>query len=170
VRAAAAYALGEQADERAVQPLLARLSLESWKAKSAIFTALASFPQHPQAQATVKAHQQWLNNFPYAHRHFIYQVSPAELKDYLHQSGYETEELFNREGTQTLGFKVSKTTLVVGYPIWLQGREVAKGGVTLRNTPDATQGKLEMAEQSLKLFHKLYRRFRFCKPKSVVTN
>ncbi|MCG8351305.1 MAG: hypothetical protein MI924_26330 [Chloroflexales bacterium] len=106
-----------------------------------------------------------MNNL-YARRRFCYSAEPEEIKTYLAEQDYHTEEVYNREGDQAIGFAVSNTTIEVGYPSILEnpssGELMSSGQpmISMRNSPITTGGGTEKTERSLALYQKLYRRFR----------
>jgi hypothetical protein len=93
-------------------------------------------------------------------RRFRYYATPDELKRFLHGLGYETQDVYSQNGERVTSFRVSDANIDVGYDIVVQGRVVGHGLVGLNTNPfqpDYSPGK---AEASLKLYQKLYRKFR----------
>lgn len=102
----------------------------------------------------------------YARKRFCYHTEPKEIKMYLAELGYQTEELYNRAGDHAIGFAICNTTITVGYPSTIEnpgsGEFMSSGQpmISMRNSPITTGGNEEKAERSLVLYQKLYRRFR----------
>ena len=97
----------------------------------------------------------------YASRHFRYNSEPEQIRDYLSGLGYATDEIYDRDTKQATGFAIRGTTVRLGYWLVTQGMiSPAHPTIFLLNTPETTNGDLEMAERSMKLYQKLYRRFR----------
>jgi hypothetical protein len=96
---------------------------------------------------------------------FIYYAEPEEIKEYLTELGYQTEEAYYASGEGPFGFNVPGTTLQVGYdtvfPNALTGKvaAVAYGSISVSNSAFATGVDNEIADRSIELYNKLYRRF-----------
>jgi hypothetical protein len=97
----------------------------------------------------------------YASRHFAYGDEPEVIRNYITDLGCITDEVYDRDTKQATGFAIRGTTVRLGYRLVTQGMmSPAHPTIFLLNTPETTNGDLEMAERSMKLYQKLYRRFR----------
>jgi hypothetical protein len=99
-------------------------------------------------------------------RSFRYFADPAKVRQYVEDLGYQTKETHNDERTRATGFTVRGTTvdisydLVLPHPVTGELATAAYGLITLWNDPFSTRGDPELLERSLKLYEKLYGRFR----------
>jgi hypothetical protein len=107
---------------------------------------------------------------------FRYRVEPGEIKIYLRKQGYETKERYNQDGTLATGFDVLDTYIEVSYdilavhPITGDMLTAGYGLVSLRKqvlVRDPVRGSgwwvesdPEKYRESLRLYRRLYRRFR----------
>ena len=101
-------------------------------------------------------------------RAFVYYVEPEEVKKYLTDLGYQTENLHNRSQGQIGGFAVIGTTVQVGYDLIVAGRFAAERRIAVLTDPLHTGNDLEKLERSLKLYQKLYNRFRKRRKKTTM--
>lgn len=90
-------------------------------------------------------------------RKFRYHAEPEEIRSYVENLGFRTEEYYHQSGEPS-GFKICDTYLSVGYGIIENGERIAFGLVVL--FPDVFHRNEMEEERSSKLYRKLYRKFR----------
>ena len=91
-------------------------------------------------------------------RKFAYAVHPDVIRHFVENLGYATSDVGSRE--EVIGFDVVGTTVRVDFDIVVNDQIVAKGMVSVTNTPLTTGGDLEKARRSVQLYKRLYNRFR----------
>lgn len=105
-------------------------------------------------------------------RSFHYRHSLEDVKKYLTEQGYQTTELYYRDGGGPFGFSVEDTLIEVDHdmrfvhPVTGDLLTACQGMVGLHNNPFSPGFTLEKAERSLNLYQKLYRRCRKPPPKA----
>jgi hypothetical protein len=105
-------------------------------------------------------------------RRFQYSAKPEDIRHYLEALGYETVEHHNRYDNEPEGFDIVGTT--ISYDLIMEGKVVGHGLAVLRDSllvPDPnnpyntlTDDDPERYQRSVKLYRKLYRRFRKPEP------
>jgi len=93
-------------------------------------------------------------------RQFPYYVEPEEVRKYVHELGYQTEEIYNHEQSKVVGFLVVGTSVIIGCNLISNGKIIAQREIAFKNDPYWIGDDSRKAERSLKLYQKLYRRFR----------
>lgn len=104
-----------------------------------------------------------MNNF-IANRSFVYSGTADEVKRWLHEQGYMTEDILGEYG-QVVVFKIVGTSIKVGchQPVDVyDGRPM----VHLLNGPHLVETEPETAQRGIALYQRLYRKFREQKPKN----
>lgn len=99
-------------------------------------------------------------------RTFRYDADSKEVRSYIEELGYSTEETYNAEGSRITGFTVCDTGIEVSYdwPIYHPDTgelvTTAFGLISFYDSTILTGGDDEKLAQGHKLYNKLYRRFR----------
>jgi hypothetical protein len=93
-------------------------------------------------------------------RKFQYQARPDEVRQFLERLGFATDLTYGRYEPDPIGFTVRGTTVRLDYDLVVDGRIVAFGMISMLNTPISTGDDPQIAAASVKLYEKLYRRFR----------
>jgi len=91
-------------------------------------------------------------------RRFVYKGMPDDIKNYLSELSYQTEDIYNSEG-EAIGFSIVGTTIKVGYKS-VAGRWIEGATVSMLNDPVVLEEEPQKVQQSLMIYPKLYRRFR----------
>lgn len=91
-------------------------------------------------------------------RRFVYAGDPEDIRLYIEGLGYDTKDVLS-EG-KTIGFDIIGTTVRVDFDISVGERVVARGMISVTNNQLTVGNDVEKAEQSLKLYEQLNRRFR----------
>jgi hypothetical protein len=94
----------------------------------------------------------------YSRRRFVYSGNPDLIRDYLETQGYSTTNVGSTE--ESVGFDVDGTTVRVDFDLIVNNQVVGKGMVFVTNIELTTGGDAEMAQHSLQLYKRLYKRFR----------
>ena len=90
-------------------------------------------------------------------RHFGYQGTAEAIKQYLGNLGHQTDDVLDPATHRATHFSIRGTTINVGYhPERSGGRPV----VWMLNAPDLVAQHPDWAEAGLRLYPKLYQRFR----------
>jgi hypothetical protein len=89
-------------------------------------------------------------------RKFRYHAAPDEVKSVLTDWGYVTEDLYDGDHKEVVGFNVCETSVQLNYDLVVGTRVVGYGLIVLRESLKDTP---EMADRSQKLYQKLHRRF-----------
>src|SRR5437870_12214165 len=100
-------------------------------------------------------------------RRLQYYGSPDEIKDYLNNLGYKVQEHhYSDDKSKVTGFTVLGTDVRLSYdlvsrhPVTGDLTTLGFGMIGLHTNPQSLDYSPEKAARSLKLYEKLYRRFR----------
>lgn len=103
-------------------------------------------------------------------RKFVYDAAATEIRKYVEQLGFETVDNYSRDGQEIIGFSVVDTTVSLNYDIKLGDDTLGQGMISLHDSrlvPDPNNSHNSIIDadatryaKSLKLYQKLYRRFR----------
>jgi hypothetical protein len=98
-------------------------------------------------------------------RRFRYFASPEEVRQYVASLDYKTQDMYLPNIQEPIGFEVIDTTVKLTYGGTIDGYNMGFGTIGLHNHGllDGDDVDVEIAERSLKLYQKLYRRYH--KPK-----
>jgi hypothetical protein len=91
-------------------------------------------------------------------RRFVYNTASSEIKEYLQDQGYQIQEYYSTTG-EPVGFDVVGTTIRLGYQ-FVDGRYVQGATISMLNHPAVVEHEPETVGQSVRLYERLYRRFR----------
>lgn len=90
-------------------------------------------------------------------RKFVPQAKPEEIKEFIANLGYSVEDIYDYEGIEVIGFKVTNTALRLGYDIIINGKVIGKGSLTMLTPLEMSKEEIELNQR---LYQKLYYRFR----------
>lgn len=101
-----------------------------------------------------------------ANRSFVYAGTAEDIKRWLHDNGYVTEDIMG-EYNQPVGFKISETGIKVGHHRPLNEHDTGMPTVHLLNGPHLVETDPESAKRGITLYQKLYSKFRRRKQKEA---
>ena len=94
-----------------------------------------------------------------ANKSFVYEGSAEDIKNWLYQHGFTTEELLDVD-KNPVAFRIIGTLIKVGYHRPLNEYDTGKPKVHLLNGPHMVSTDADAAQAGLTLYPKLYRKFR----------
>lgn len=95
-----------------------------------------------------------------ANKSFVYEGDPEEIKQWLMNKGYLTEDMYDEYQNKAVAFKILGTSIKVGYHNPANIYDTGRPKVHLLNGPHLVATDPEAAERGLELYPKLYRKFR----------